>query len=159
MIKKLALFVSLTGVFLCTASCGHKELLSMGDYSVQVFNDTRVRFAPDVYPAAFNAPGPDSIYHLVNGRIILKKVTLPEYKRNVSVKLRVTVASNGDRWDKSGSCFVLPNASGINLLNIAKGEKEFPAVDSVKLEKMIGIIHGTDYQPTVELMRFMTPFE
>lgn len=40
MIKKLALFVSLTGVFLCTASCGHKELLSMGDYSVQVFNDT-----------------------------------------------------------------------------------------------------------------------
>lgn len=76
----------------------------------------------------------------MNGRIILKKVTLPKYKRNVSVKLRVTVASNGDRWDKSGSCFVLPNASGINLLNIAKGEKEFPAVDSVKLEKMIGII-------------------
>ena len=36
MIKKLALFVSLTGVFLCTASCGHKELPSMGDYSVQV---------------------------------------------------------------------------------------------------------------------------
>ena len=67
MIKKLALFVSLTGVFLCTASCGHKELPSMGDYSVQVFNDTRIRFAPDVYPAAFNAPGPDSIYHLVNG--------------------------------------------------------------------------------------------
>lgn len=150
MIKKLVLFVSLTGVFLCTASCGHKELPSMGDYSVQVFNDTHVRFAPDVYPAAFNAPGPDSIYHLVNGRIILKKVTLPEYKRNVSVKLRVTVASNGDRWDKSGSCFVLPNASGINLLNIAKGEKEFPAVDSVKLEKMIGIIPGTDYQPTVD---------
>ena len=57
MIKKLALFVSLTGVFLCTASCGHKELPSMGDYSVQVFNDTRIRFAPDVYPAAFNAPG------------------------------------------------------------------------------------------------------
>ena len=40
MIKKLVLFVSLTGVFLCTASCGHKELPSMGDYSVQVFNDT-----------------------------------------------------------------------------------------------------------------------
>ena len=56
MIKKLVLFVSLTGVFLCTASCGHKELPSMGDYSVQVFNETHVRFAPDVYPAAFNAP-------------------------------------------------------------------------------------------------------
>ena len=71
MIKKLALFVSLTGVFLCTASCGHKELLSMGDYSVQVFNDTRVRFAPDVYPAAFNAPGPVSYTHLTLPTILL----------------------------------------------------------------------------------------
>ena len=49
MIKKLALFVSLTGVFLCTASCGHKELLSMGDYSVQVFNDTRVDVSLRMY--------------------------------------------------------------------------------------------------------------
>ena len=53
--------------------------------------------------------------------------------RNVSVKLKVTIASNGDRWDKSGSCFVLPKESGINLLNIAKGEKQFPEVDSTKL--------------------------
>ena len=36
MIKKLALYLSLTGVFLCTASCGHKELPSMGNHSVQV---------------------------------------------------------------------------------------------------------------------------
>ena len=57
MIKKLVLFVSLTGVFLCTASCGHKELPSMGDYSVQVFNDTCVRFAPDVYPLLLLTPG------------------------------------------------------------------------------------------------------
>lgn len=104
------------------------------------------------------APGADSIYHLVNGRIILKKITLPEYERNVSVKLKVTIASNGDRWDKSGSCFVLPKESGINLLNIAKGEKQFPEVDSTKLEHMVGIVAGEDYKPTVELMRFMTPF-
>lgn len=125
---------------------------------MQVFDDTPVRFTPDVFPDAYNAPGPDSIYHLVNGRIILKKITLPDYQRNVSVKLRVTIASNGDRWDKSGSCFVLPNASGINLLNIARGEKKFPAIDSTKLENMIGIVPGEDYKPTVELMRFMTPF-
>ena len=157
MIKKIVLFLSLAGAFLFTA-CGPREVPALGDTAVQVFDNTPVRFAPDVFPGAYNAPGADSIYHLVNGRIILKKITLPAYKRSVSVKLRVTLASNGDRWDKSGSCFVLPKESGINLLNIARGEKTFPAVDSTRLENMIGIVSGTDYKPTVELMRFMTPF-
>lgn len=155
--KRLFVFLSLGAVSLFS-SCGPRELPAVGDCTVQVFNNTPVRFTPDVFPDAYNAPGPDSIYHLVNGRIILKKITLPDYQRNVSVKLRVTIVSNGDRWDKSGSCFVLPNASGINLLNIARGEKKFPAIDSTKLEKMIGIVPGEDYKPTVELMRFMTPF-
>lgn len=158
MLHKIALCFSLAGTLCLAASCGHKELPAKGDYAVQVFDRTPVCFAPGVYPNAYNAPGPDSIYHLANGRILLKKVTLPAYKRNVSVNLRVTIASNGDRWDKSGSCFVLPKASAINLLNIAKGEKHFPAIDSTKLEHMIGILPGTDYLPTVELMRFMTPF-
>ena len=46
MIKKLALFVSLTGVFLCTASCGHKELPSMGDYSVPTYVSLRMYIPP-----------------------------------------------------------------------------------------------------------------
>ncbi len=100
----------------------------------------------------------DGVIRLVNGRIILKKITLPDYKRDVDVTLKVTVASNGDRWDKSGSCFVLPKESVINLMNIAEGKKAFPAVDSTKYEKMIGIVPGKDYVPTLELMRFMTPF-
>lgn len=157
MLKKFVFILSFTAAVFLTA-CGPKELPAEGDFAVQVFNDTPVRFAPDVYPDGYNAPGPDSIYHLVNGRIILKKITLPDYKRNVSVKLKVTIASNGDRWDKSGSCFVLPKESGIDLLNIARGEKSFPEVDSLLLENMIGIVPGPDYKPTVELMRFMTPF-
>lgn len=157
MLKKFVFILSFAGSVFLTA-CGPKELPAEGDYAVRVFNDTPVRFAPDVYPGGYNAPGPDSIYHLVNGRIILKKITLPDYKRNVSLKLKVTIASNGDRWDKSGSCFVLPKESGIDLLNIARGEKSFPAVDSLLLENMVGIVPGPDYKPTVELMRFMTPF-
>lgn len=107
MMKKIVLLFLLAGMLLLTA-CGPREIPAKGDFTVRVFDDTPVRFAPDIYPGAYNAPGPDSIYHLVNGRIILKKIMLPEYERNVSVKLKVTIASNGDRWDKSGSCFVLP---------------------------------------------------
>ena len=93
--KKIVLLFSLAGALLLTA-CGPREIPAKGDFTVRVFDDTPVRFAPDIYPEAYNAPGADSIYHLVNGRIILKKITLPEYERNVSVKLKVTIASNGD---------------------------------------------------------------
>lgn len=60
----------------------------------------------------------------------------------MTVSLKVTVASNGDRWDKSGSCFVLPKNSAVNLLSIAQGKNKFPEVDSLKLENMVGIIPG-----------------
>ena len=71
MMKKIVLLFSLAGALLLTA-CGPREIPAKGDFTVRVFDDTPVRFAPDIYPEAYNAPGADSIYHLVNGRIILK---------------------------------------------------------------------------------------
>lgn len=139
------------------SAAGHKEFPAKGDRNIQVFDKANVRFLPNTY-GGFSAADSTGIIHLVNGRIILKKITLPDYKRNVSVKLKLSISSNGDRWDKSGSCFVLPKSSAINLMNIAKGEAKFPAIDSLKLEKLIGIAPGEGYLPTVELMRFMTPF-
>lgn len=129
----------------------------MGDVSLRVFQDVPVRFCPDKYK---NYEEADSagVIRLTNGRIILKKIRLPEYRRAVSARVRLTLASGGDRWDKSGSCFVLPKESAVNLLRIAEGKARFPEVDSTRLENMIGIVPGKDYQPTVELMRFMTPF-
>lgn len=151
------IIVVLLAVTSVTAA-GHKELPAKGNCTLQVFDKAPVRFAPDTYPGGYQAPGEDGIIRLVNGRIILKKITLPDYKRNVSVKLKLTVASNGDRWDKSGSCFILPKSAAINLLSIARDGAKFPKIDSLKLENMVGIVAGKDYLPTVELMRFMTPF-
>ena len=138
-------------------AANHKELPALGNTHIQVFDKTPVCFRPDSFPN-YTPANADGVIRLVNGRIILKKITLPDYKRDVDVALKVTVASNGDRWDKSGSCFVLPKESVINLMNIAEGKRAFPAVDSAKYEKMIGIVPGKDYVPTLELMRFMTPF-
>ena len=153
---KKILFVAVAIIGFLT-SCGHKEYPAVGDTHVQIFDKVNICFQPNNYQN-FNEANADGVIRLVNGRIILKKITLPEYKRNVDVTLTVTLASNGDRWDKSGSCFVLPKESAINLLNIAKGEQKFPAVDSTKYEQLIGIVPGENYIPTIELMRFMTPF-
>lgn len=154
--KIVSMFVSLF-VALNVCAAGHKELPAKGDLSLTVFDKENIHFVPDTY-AGYSAAGADGVIHLVNGRIILKKIQIPDYQRDVTVSLKVTVASNGDRWDKSGSCFVLPKSSAVNLLSIAQGKKQFPAIDSLKLENMIGIVPGKDYLPTIELMRFMTPF-
>lgn len=154
--KKTTFFIF--AVALLVGACGHKDLPAYGNATVEVFQGTQVCFNPETYPEAFHAAGADSIIRLANGRIVLKKIELPDYKRNIALTAKITLASNGDRWDKSGSCFVLPKESVINLLNIAKGEQNFPAIDSTKLENLIGIAPGENYKPTVELMRFMTPF-
>lgn len=155
--KKVTLSLVLLTTLLFSA-CLHKQYPSRGSSQLKVFSKTPVRFDPNLYPNSYTDADTDGVIRLVNGRIILKKISLPNYKRNVNVTAQVTIASNGDRWDKSGSCFILPKESVINLLNIAQGNNKFPEIDSTKLENMTGIVPGENYKPTVELMRFMTPF-
>lgn len=154
--KIVSMFVSLF-VAMNIYAAGHKELPAKGDLNLAVFNKENIHFAPDMYPNYAEADA-NGVIHLVNGRIILKKIQIPDYQRDVTVSVKVTLASNGDRWDKSGSCFVIPKHSAVNLLSIAQGKKKFPEIDSLKLENMVGIVPGKDYLPTIELMRFMTPF-
>ena len=142
---------------LSSHAANHKEYAAKGSKTIKVFEKTNIHYAPSKLEG-FNAADADGIIRLVNGRIILKKINVPHYERNVKVYIKTTVASNGDRWDKSGSVFVLPKKSAINLMTIAQGKNKFPAVDAAKYEKFVGIVAGKDYLPTVELMRFMTPF-
>ena len=157
MLKKSLILVAVGVVAAFQCSCGHKELPAQGDCKLKVFENEHVRFKPDSLKN-FNEADANGVMRLVNGRILLKKINLPKYERNVKININVQVASNGDRWDKSGSVFVLPKASAINLMTIAQGKAEFPKVDSSKYENLIGVVEGKDYIPTVELLRFMTPF-
>lgn len=151
----ISLMVSLS--VMAAPKSNHKEFAANGNTTIKVFDKTNVHYDPAKL-GGFNAADADGIIRLVNGRIILKKIQVPHYERNVKVYIKTTIASNGDRWDKTGSCFVLPRKSAINLMTIAEGKNKFPAVDSLKLEKLVGVVAGKDYLPTVELMRFMTPF-
>lgn len=135
-----------------------KKLRTYGDRVESVFTETRIHFQPGVYNPNGIAPDDNGIIHLVDGRIILKKIQIPEYEKDMNILLDVSLQSNGDRWDKSGSLFILPNESAINLLSIAKGDQKFPEVDSTRYEKLRGIVAGENYVPTLELLRFMTPF-
>ncbi len=99
----------------------------------------------------------NEVTSLQDGRLIYKKVTVPKFKKGTDVTIKLTLRSNGDRWDKSGSCFVITNPKQISILNVSKEEKEFPIESNIK-EKFKGVLATEDYKPAVEILRFMTPF-
>ena len=94
---------------------------------------------------------------LMSGRLVYKKVSIPEFKKGTDVKIKITVRSNGDRWDKSGSCFVVSDPKKLSILSVTEKKNDFPK-DSYIDDKYAGFVKGTNYNPVVELMRFMTPF-
>jgi hypothetical protein len=154
--RKYLILTALVPVLLATGCV--RTYRAAGDTHLTVFDHAHVQFLPDSL-GNFTEADAEGIVHLTNGRIILKKIQLPDYKRKVDIHLTVRVESDGDRWDKSGSVFVIPaDGPKVNLLSIAKGEATYPEVDSTRYEKLIGTVPGPDFAPLVELMRFMTPF-
>ena len=118
--------------------------------STEVFKNQLINFGGEI--------GKDSeANRLQNGRVVYKKVTVPEFPKGTDVTLKLTVRSNGDRWDKSGSCFVLTDPNQISIIDVSKGEKIFPEGSFVG-KKFKGIKATAKYKPALELLRFMTPF-
>jgi len=128
-----------------------------GDATITVFENSRIIFNAKKVPDGYNKPDKKGVIRLVNGRLILKQVELPKYERDVKIKLKVRLVSEGDPYDRSGSIFIIPNSKkGVNAIDIAKDAK-YPQMEG-ELSKYPGIIRLKDYEPCVELMRFMTPF-
>lgn len=128
-----------------------------GDAKIEVFKNAPIVFDGTAVPDGYHEPDKNGIIRLVNGRLILKKIELPAYERDVKIKLKVRLVSTGDNYDRAGSIFILsPKKKGVTPIDIAKDEK-YPEMEG-KLEKYPGIIMMDDYEPCVEVMRFMTPF-
>ena len=99
-------------------SCNSPKLLKeFGDQHISIFSGEHLNFDPDVYKNASNYAENGTI-RIKNGRILLKRIQLPIYERDVKIKAKINLRSAGDRWDKSGSCFVVPKESEVDFLKI-----------------------------------------
>jgi len=110
-------------------------------------------------PLNFNgqkSTDPDAV-SLMSGRLVYKKVTAPTFSNGTDVSIKLTVRSAGDRWDKSGSCFVVSDPEKLSIISVTENDGKFPK-DSYVDDKYAGVVTGENYNPVVELMRFMTPF-
>lgn len=121
-----------------------------GSTKMNVFNKQPLNFGGE--------KGSDTeAVRLMSGRLVYKKVTIPTFKNGTDVKVKLTVRSKGDRWDKSGSCFVVSDPKKLSILSITEKDGKFPK-DSYVDDTYAGYVSGDNYNPVTELMRFMTPF-
>lgn len=95
--------------------------------------------------------------YLENGRIVYKKITIPELANGSDVRAILTLRSAGDRKNKAGSCFVVSDPNLLSIIDIAEKDKNFPE-NSIALDSFAGVKPSLDYAPVVELIRFITPF-
>lgn len=133
-----------------------KDSIQLGNQTVSVFENTHLYF--DMAFKDNPEKLEDKLLRLDAGRVILKKVKLPNYIRQPKVTVEVSLSSNGDPWDKSGSLFVIPKTATLNLLDFETGKfnlnslnQTYPAISSFSSDSL-------NYLPNIELLRFMTPF-
>lgn len=130
--------------------CFSGSLFAQKPHKVQVFENALINFSD-------KGTTPDDIIRLQSGRLLVKKVTVPYYKKGTDVSIEITLRSNGDPWDKSGSCFVFKNEHLINVINVAQGSKKLPPESGENADYQ-GIKSVPSYDLPVEILRFMTPF-
>ncbi|WP_334125295.1 PNGase F N-terminal domain-containing protein [Empedobacter brevis] len=101
----------------------------------------------------------DSIYRFANGTVVVRKIKLPYIKEGSQLFLNVTQQSNGDAYDRTGSVFLIPQHSKITFMDaLQKGINQLPVYTGSNGKKYQGYFWTDNYSPTIELMRFFTPF-
>ena len=126
------------------------EVYSQNELNQLVFKDQPINFE--------GAVGLDSeVKKLQKGRLVYKKIEVPDFPEGTDVQIKLSLRSAGDRWDKTGSCFVVADSDLISILDISEGSKAFPSESGID-GAFFGVRKTNDYEPVIELMRFITPF-
>lgn len=141
-------------LFLAIAGCQGPEFnfqAMESDASVQCMHETPVFFNPNANWDSLKAI--DGWRRLDNGRFLTQTFAVPAYTIRPSITARVTLRSAGDPWDKSGSLVLIPSGAP-DLIDVGFGpdssEATYPWIAVNERE--------TGYIPSVELLRFITPF-
>lgn len=116
-------------------------------------------FRKQVVNYSDNVKSNDSIKRFASGTVIARKIRIPEIKPGSQVFVDLTEQSNGDAYDRTGSVFIIPTDTKISFLTaLQQSVKILPVYDNGNGNFYQGVVRTPEYEPTVELMRFFTPF-
>ena len=92
------------------------------DMTFSIFKKQAIRFQ------ASSEDTDNQVITLGSGRLVLKKISLPEKNDYLKASAKIRLVSAGDPWDKSGSFFIIPADSDYLMQNLAKEKTEFPGI-------------------------------
>ena len=132
--------------------------------AVPVFEGETINFGAEIPPPAADDPaaarGP--VTRHAGGTVILRRVRLPQDLDDATVIAELVQYSRGDAYDRTGSVFVVPAARDGDrttfLDALRRGVEVLPTVAGRDGRTYQGIVATGDYQPPVEMLRFITPF-
>lgn len=136
----------------------YRQKITEANYTtVRIFNNEIINFGDTIT----NPPDDleNVIYRYSKGTVILKKVRLPENMSAHTVFAELTEISNGDAYDRTGSCFIIPVNKRVSFLDaLNKDISVLPQYTGNNKVSYQGITSGEDYEVPIELVRFITPF-
>lgn len=128
--------------------------------TINIFQNEKINFGDKPVNLLTNEPG--ITYRFAEGTVILKKVKLPENMGKHSVIAELTEKSTGDAYDRTGSCFIIPDITkdtSVTFLDaFINGISALPKYDAKNKKDYRGFTLTDKYSPPIELMRFITPF-
>jgi hypothetical protein len=147
--------LSLLATVLCVlVSCqSRNNLPALGDHGVDLWSGDTIAFVPGRPVDSVLTDRGD--YRLDAGRIRLKPIALPHRDRQCAITLDVSLRSNGDPWDKSGTLFAFADGAGRDYLQRMQNGGDADTT------RFAGIMSGpteANREPALELLRFITPF-
>jgi len=133
----------------------YKDLVWKNKFkTISLVKNQQINFDPDT----IHSPN-DTIFRYANGTVVVRKIKMPFIDHGSQIFLDLNQISNGDAYDRTGSVFLIPTKSKKNFLDALKnGVKNLPIYENGNGKKYQGIALTNEYEPTIELMRFFTPF-
>lgn len=120
--------------------------------TLKVFDHQTINFSGE-------SKSDEEIKRFANGTIILKKIKFPAIAPGSQIFVQLNEQSKGDAYDRTGTVFAIPEDRKLSFLDaLEKGIKNLPAYENGNGKSYYGVSISPDYLPTIELMRFFTPF-
>ncbi|RMZ58927.1 GLPGLI family protein [Chryseobacterium nematophagum] len=131
----------------------YKDLLWKSRFTIlKIFDNETINFSEE-------SKSDENIKRFANGTIILKKIKFPKITDSDQVFIELKQKSNGDAYDRTGTVFFIPQDKSLSFFDgLEKGIKTLPYYENGNGKLYYGNISTENYTPTVEIMRFFTPF-
>ncbi|MGO3181917.1 MAG: PNGase F N-terminal domain-containing protein [Aequorivita sp.] len=119
---------------------------------IPVFEKEQINFVD-------NPKTSDEVLRFASGTVILRKVQIPELEAGSLGFLQATQRSLGDAYDRTASIFLIRESEKETFLNgMEAGMDQISTYENGNGTAYRGMVANESFEPSIELMRFFTPF-